>query len=70
MTHTSGLASGGAGATEAACIALRRSSDNLAEYIPTLGAAPLDFQNAVMQAIIDQPFVESVGQGLSLASQA
>ena len=44
MTHTSGLESGGAGTREGARIAPRTGSDNLAGYIPKLGAVPLDFQ--------------------------
>jgi CubicO group peptidase (beta-lactamase class C family) len=44
MTHTSGLASGGAGSREASRIAPRNTTENLAAHIPKLGAAPLDFQ--------------------------
>jgi CubicO group peptidase (beta-lactamase class C family) len=44
MTHTSGLESGGVGTREAGRIAPRKNGDNLAHYIPQLGAVPLDFQ--------------------------
>jgi CubicO group peptidase (beta-lactamase class C family) len=44
LTHGSGLVSGGLGATQAARIAPRAPTDSLAEYIPKLGAVPLDFQ--------------------------
>jgi CubicO group peptidase (beta-lactamase class C family) len=44
LTHTSGLESGGAGTREGARIAPRKPTDNLAGYIPRLGAVPLDFQ--------------------------
>ena len=41
LTHTSGLVSGGLGASAAP---MRDPADNLASYIPKLGAVPLDFQ--------------------------
>jgi CubicO group peptidase (beta-lactamase class C family) len=44
LTHGSGLMSGGLGATQAARIAPRAPTDTLADYIPKLGAVPLDFQ--------------------------
>jgi CubicO group peptidase (beta-lactamase class C family) len=44
LTHTSGLASGGAGSREANRIAPRDPSENLAAHVPKLGGAPLDFQ--------------------------
>ena len=44
LTHGSGLMSGGLGGTQAARIAPRAPTDSLADYIPKLGAVPLDFQ--------------------------
>ena len=45
LTHTSGLGSGGSAATATAKITqTRQPTDTLADYIPRLGAAPLDFQ--------------------------
>jgi CubicO group peptidase (beta-lactamase class C family) len=44
LTHGSGLMSGGLGGTQAARLAPRAPTDSLAEYIPKLGAVPLDFQ--------------------------
>ncbi len=44
LTHTSGLASSGIAARTTARLAPRDTSMTLATYIPTLGAAPLDFQ--------------------------
>ncbi len=45
LTHTSGLGSGGSAAVETAKITqTRKPTDTLADYIPRLGAAPLDFQ--------------------------
>lgn len=45
LTHTSGLGSGGASAGEAAKVMqTRKPTDTLADFIPRLGALPLDFQ--------------------------
>jgi len=44
LTHGSGLMSGGLGNAVAGPAAARGSSDTLADYIPKLGAVPLDFQ--------------------------
>lgn len=44
LTHTSGLASSGIASRTTARMAPRDTSSNLATYIPTLGAVPLDFQ--------------------------
>lgn len=45
LTHTSGLASGGATAQEVSQLLKgRKPTDTLADFIPRLGALPLDFQ--------------------------
>lgn len=44
LTHTNGLETGGPGSREGARLSPRRTSSNLAAYVPTLGAVPLDFQ--------------------------
>ncbi len=45
LTHTSGLGSGGAGAKETTKVMRsRKPTDTLADFIPRLGAVPLDFQ--------------------------
>jgi CubicO group peptidase (beta-lactamase class C family) len=45
LTHTSGLVSGGAGNAESAALMKeRKPTDTLADFIPRLGALPLDFQ--------------------------
>ncbi len=44
MTHTNGLETGGPGSREGARISPRNTNSNLAAYVPTLGAVPLDFQ--------------------------
>lgn len=44
LTHTSGLESSGIGYRTATRMAPRRGDMNLAQYVPTLGKTPLDFQ--------------------------
>jgi CubicO group peptidase (beta-lactamase class C family) len=44
LTHTSGLMSGGLGNGQAGALATRGPQEALADYIPKLGAVPLDFQ--------------------------
>ena len=68
LTHTSGLASGGAGAREASRIAPRRSTDKLATYIPTLGVAPLDFQPGSQWAYSALSGIEVLGRIVEVAS--
>jgi CubicO group peptidase (beta-lactamase class C family) len=68
MTHTSGLASGGAGTREAGRIAPRTSTTNLAEYIPKLGAAPLDFQPGTQWAYSALAGIETLGRIVEVAS--
>ena len=68
MTHTSGLASGGAGTREGIRIAPRRSSDNLAGYIPTLGAVPLDFQPGTQWAYSLLAGIDTLGRIVEVAS--
>lgn len=68
MTHTSGLGSGGAGSREAARIAPRRTTENLASYIPKLGAAPLDFQPGTQWAYSALSGIEVLGRIVEVAS--
>ena len=68
MTHTSGLASGGAVTREGVRIAPRRSSDNLAGYIPTLGAVPLDFQPGTQWAYSLLAGIDTLGRIVEVAS--
>src|SRR6202140_4999752 len=44
LTHTSGLVSGGPASTAEVQKVARRPGETLADYIPRLGAVPLDFQ--------------------------
>jgi CubicO group peptidase (beta-lactamase class C family) len=68
MTHTSGLSSGGAGAAEAARLAPRNTSENLATYIPKLGAAPLDFQPGTAWRYSALAGIEVLGRIVEIAS--
>ena len=43
LTHTNGLETGGPGSREGARMSPRNTGSNLAAYVPTLGAVPLDF---------------------------
>jgi CubicO group peptidase (beta-lactamase class C family) len=68
LTHTSGLASGGAGSREAARLAPRDTSSNLAAYIPKLGAAPLDFQPGTEWRYSALAGMETLGRIVEVAS--
>ncbi len=68
MTHTSGLASGGAGSRAAARIAPRRTTESLATYIPTLGKAPLDFQPGTEWSYSALAGIEVLGRIVEVAS--
>jgi CubicO group peptidase (beta-lactamase class C family) len=68
LTHTSGLASGGAGSREAARIAPRDTSGNLAAYIPKLGAAPIDFQPGTEWRYSSLAGMETLGRIVEVAS--
>jgi CubicO group peptidase (beta-lactamase class C family) len=68
MTHTSGLESGGAGSREGERIAPRKTSDNLAGYIPKLGAVPLDFQPGTMWRYSALAGIEVLGRIVEVVS--
>ena len=68
MTHTSGLASGGAGSREAARVAPRNTAESLATYIPKLGAAPLDFQPGTAWRYSALAGIEVLGRIVEVAS--
>lgn len=68
LTHTSGLESGGPGAREGARIAPRRTTAPLAEYIPTLGVVPLDFQPGSQWAYSALAGIETLGRIVEVAS--
>jgi CubicO group peptidase (beta-lactamase class C family) len=68
LTHTSGLASGGPGSREAARLAPRRTTETLADYIPRLGAAPLDFQPGTEWRYSALAGIETLGRIVEVAS--
>jgi CubicO group peptidase (beta-lactamase class C family) len=68
MTHTSGLESGGAGTREGARVAPRNSTDNLAGYIPRLGAVPLDFQPGTAWRYSALAGIETLGRIVEVVS--
>jgi CubicO group peptidase (beta-lactamase class C family) len=68
MTHTSGLESGGAGTREGARIAPRDTTKTLAEYVPTLGAVPLDFQPGTQWRYSALAGIETLGRIVEVAS--
>ena len=68
MTHTSGLASGGAGSRAAAQVARRDTSSDLKTYIPRLGAAPLDFQPGTEWRYSALAGIETLGRIVEVAS--
>jgi CubicO group peptidase (beta-lactamase class C family) len=68
MTHTSGLASGGAGSRMAAQVARRDTASSLKAYIPQLGAAPLDFQPGTQWRYSALAGIETLGRIVEVAS--
>jgi CubicO group peptidase (beta-lactamase class C family) len=68
LTHTSGLASGGAGSREANRIAPRDTSSTLAAYMPKLGPAPLDFQPGTQWRYSALAGIETLGRIVEVAS--
>ena len=69
MTHTSGLESGGAGSREGVRIAPRSTSSNLAAYVPTLGAVPLDFQPGTQWRYSALAGIETLGRIVEIAAE-
>src|SRR5262245_328571 len=68
LTHTSGLESGGAGSREGNRIAPRDTKSNLATYIPTLGAVPLDFQPGTEWRYSALAGIETLGRIVEVVS--
>jgi CubicO group peptidase (beta-lactamase class C family) len=68
LTHTSGLESGGLGSREAARMVPRNTSSSLAEYIPRLGAVPLDFQPGTQWRYSALAGIETLGRIVEVAS--
>jgi len=68
LTHTSGLESGGLGARIGNRMAPRVTSFNLADYIPTLGKVPLDFQPGTRWRYSALAGIEVLGRIVEVAS--
>lgn len=68
LTHTSGLVSGGLGASQAQRIAPRAPTDTLASYIPRLAAVPLDFQPGTLWRYSGQAGFDVLSRIVEIAS--
>lgn len=68
LTHSSGLESGGAGSRAGARIAPRDTSMSLAQYIPTLGEVPLDFEPGTRWRYSSLAGIEVLGRIVEVAS--
>jgi CubicO group peptidase (beta-lactamase class C family) len=68
LTHTSGLASGGAGTREGNRLARRDTSSNLAAHIPKLGSVPLDFQPGTEWRYSALAGIDTLGRIVEIAS--
>jgi CubicO group peptidase (beta-lactamase class C family) len=68
MTHTNGLETGGPGSREGARMSPRNTSSNLAAYVPTLGAVPLDFQPGTKWQYSALAGIETLGRIVEIAS--
>ena len=69
MTHTNGLETGGPGSREGGRISPRNTSSNLAAYVPTLGAVPLDFQPGTKWQYSALAGIETLGRIVEIASK-
>ncbi len=68
LTHTSGLASSGIASRTTARMAPRDTAANLASYIPTLGAVPLDFQPGTRWQYSLLAGIETLGRIVEITS--
>ncbi len=68
MTHTNGLETGGPGSREGNRISPRSTSSNLAAYVPTLGAVPLDFQPGSKWQYSALAGIDTLGRIVEIAS--
>jgi CubicO group peptidase (beta-lactamase class C family) len=68
MTHTNGLETGGPGSREGARISPRDTASNLAAYVPTLGAVPLDFQPGTKWQYSALSGIETLGRIVEITS--
>ena len=68
LTHTSGLASSGIASRTTSRLAPRSTSVDLASYIPTLGAVPLDFQPGTQWQYSLLAGIETLGRIVEITS--
>jgi CubicO group peptidase (beta-lactamase class C family) len=68
LTHTSGLESSGVGYRTATRMAPRRGDMTLAQYVPTLGRTPLDFQPGTHWQYSLLAGMETLGRIVEIAS--
>jgi len=68
MTHTNGLETGGPGSREGNRISPRNTASNLAAYVPTLGAVPLDFQPGTKWQYSALSGIETLGRIVEIVS--
>tara|TARA_R110001592_G_scaffold1277_3_gene7511 strand:+ start:2819 stop:4108 length:1290 start_codon:yes stop_codon:yes gene_type:complete len=68
LTHTSGLASSGIASRTTSRLAPRSTSADLASYIPTLGAVPLDFQPGTQWQYSLLAGIETLGRIVEITS--
>jgi CubicO group peptidase (beta-lactamase class C family) len=68
MTHTNGLETGGPGSREGNRMSPRSTGSNLAAYVPTLGAVPLDFQPGSKWQYSALAGIETLGRIVEITS--
>jgi CubicO group peptidase (beta-lactamase class C family) len=69
LTHTSGLGSGGSGGGEITKLfGARKPTDTLADFIPRLGAAPLDFQPGTLWRYSGLAGIDTLSRIVEIAS--
>jgi len=67
MTHTNGLMTGGLGSAQVRGME-RKKTDTLADYIPRLGAVPLDFQPGARWRYSAQAGIDALGRIVEIVS--
>jgi len=68
LTHTSGLVSGGPASTAEAAKVARKPGETLADYIPRLGAVPLDFQPGTRWSYSPSAGFDTLGRVVEIVS--
>jgi CubicO group peptidase (beta-lactamase class C family) len=68
LTHTSGLVSGGPASTAEAAKVARKPGETLADYLPRLGAVPLDFQPGTRWSYSPGAGFDSLGRVVEVVS--